>query len=610
MDVISSLAKSLLETVKTILTTQQDRSDTNEKIDRAQAESSADEDDKSNQNLETEPVPECLEDTPQRAFTFAQECGLLPRSTTCPECGKILSKTKKNRPNSESRVFSCANGHPKVRVSVSDQTILQKSKLPLRTILKIFRSFWKNDSISAMQADCGIAKEAATKWRRICRHVCCVALQKRETKIGGPGKTVEVDEAHMIRSKGRRGKGRTGYWMVGGCEVGNPSAYFVEMVAARDRATLEEVCNRRIKKGTEIVTDMWKGYGFADTKKKKHKTVNHSRNEWVGPDGATTNHIEARWKHVRASLPKNGVPRWFHEGYIQAEQLRKMPWTFQDFLRECGSVTKDQLDLMMSFEDAEKQATIKLLSVDNDRRKKNAELIQKSDKVIRSHHNRKLKVIQKQQSLASIQLDIVNAKLAKKATPKVVHEVQPQLDEEWGPDSPRFRPPIQKTKRTHSTNRDPDFYYPSISKKERRKTGLVQSLLQQLQKKWPQFKVENVVGDGNCGFYAVQKSLTPEELEAHPDLRGELAEWERTNPHFFEEFGDNFEEGSYQAHLDVIGIDGRWISELDLAGLSHVLLRPIQCHYLTSQSQTYGPDHPGATIHVGYINNNHFVAML
>ncbi|KAK2942897.1 hypothetical protein BLNAU_22193 [Blattamonas nauphoetae] len=130
MDLISSLAQSHLETVKTILTTQQ--------------------------NLETKPVPECLEDTetdipvhqvvppsnppldpcdelmdgdefeqaigtPQRAFTFVQEGRLLPATAVCPECEKILRKTKKNRINSESR----------------------------------------NDSISVMQTDCGIASEAA-----------------------------------------------------------------------------------------------------------------------------------------------------------------------------------------------------------------------------------------------------------------------------------------------------------------------------------------------------------------------------------------------------------------------------------------------------------------
>ncbi|KAK2950173.1 hypothetical protein BLNAU_14859 [Blattamonas nauphoetae] len=492
MKYVSALTKSLVHTVKDWIASTPNQGEMKSDEDPVESDDLTITDENEQQNMEIETVNECMNSlpsdltgsqsllltnqtldpvrkhtsqeeferrirTPESALEFAQECGLLPSSVSCPACGKIpiaASQKKQQRSGGE---------------------------------------------------------------------------YKSEKKIGGLGKTVEVDEAHMIRSKGRRGKGRTGYWMVGGCEVGNPSAYFVEMVASRDRATLEEVCNRRIKKGTEIVTDLWKGYGFADTKKKKHNTVNHSRNEWVGRDGATTNHIEARWKHVRASLPKNGVPRWFHEGYIQAEQLRKMPWTFQDFLRECGSVTNDQLDLMMSFEDEEKQATIKLLTVDNDRRKKNAELIQKSDKAIRSHHNRKRKVIQKQQSLAQIQLDIV-------------HEVQPQLEEEWGPDSPRFLPPIQKTKRTRSTNRNPDFYYPSISKKERRKPGLVQSLLQQLQKKWHEFKVENVVGDGNCGFYAVQKSLTPEELEAHPDLRGELAEWERTNSHFFEEFGDNFEE--------------------------------------------------------------------
>ncbi|KAK2946324.1 hypothetical protein BLNAU_18774 [Blattamonas nauphoetae] len=299
------------------------------------------------------------------------------------------------------------------------------------------------------------------------------------------------------------------------------------MVASRDRATLEEVCKRRFKKGTEIVTDMWRGDGFADTKKKKHNDVKHSRNELVGSDGATTNHIEARWKHVRASLPKNGLPRWFHEGYIQAEQLRKMPWTFQDFLRECGSVTKVQLDLMLSFEDEEKQTTITLLTVDSDRRKLNAELIQKSEKAIRSHQNRKLHVIQKQQSLASI-----------------------QLDEERGPDSPRFVTPITI-----------QISYVHLSKRRDTKRD------------W----VEDVDGDGNCGLSAIRKTLTQQELEAHPDLRGELADEEKTNPHFFEEFGDNFEVGTYHADVGVIGIDGSWISELDLAAFSHILERPIEC---------------------------------
>ncbi|KAK2943808.1 hypothetical protein BLNAU_21286 [Blattamonas nauphoetae] len=281
MDLLASIYKSLVQTVNSLRTTKQERNDAKENIDLTQTEAIVVDDEQSGRDVEAEPVPERVEatpaeklpadtlvllpisppapalklmdgdefekrvGTPEGAILFAQECGLLPSTAVCPECGKTMTKNKKNRPGSESSIFTCENKYPRVRIS----------------------SFWKNDSMAVLQADCGIAKEAAVKWRRICRLVCCIALQKRVKKIGGPGKTVEVDEAHMIRSKGRRGKGRTGYWMVGGCEVGNPSAYFVEMVASRDRATLEEVCERRIKKGTEIVTDMWKGYGFADTKK-------------------------------------------------------------------------------------------------------------------------------------------------------------------------------------------------------------------------------------------------------------------------------------------------------------------------------------------------------
>ncbi|KAK2947446.1 hypothetical protein BLNAU_17596 [Blattamonas nauphoetae] len=108
------------------------------------------------------------------------------------------------------------------------------------------------------------------------------------------------------------------------------------------------------------------------------------------------------------------------------------------------------------------------------------------------------------------------------------------------------------------------------------------SSLQQFRDAWPGFDVCEVDSDGNCGLQAIQASLTQEEL----------AMWERNHPHFNE-----------------VGIDSRWISQSDLTTLAFLIGRPIACHYQTCGMNTYGIDHDGATIHIGLLNNSHYVAM-
>ncbi|KAK2955649.1 hypothetical protein BLNAU_9339 [Blattamonas nauphoetae] len=89
--------------------------------------------------------------SPRREFTFAQECALFPCSVSCPECGKFFSTLQNNRLDTESRNFSCANGLPRIRISVTDKTILQNSKLQIQTILKCVST--STDGASSMRGE-------------------------------------------------------------------------------------------------------------------------------------------------------------------------------------------------------------------------------------------------------------------------------------------------------------------------------------------------------------------------------------------------------------------------------------------------------------------------
>lgn len=78
-------------------------------------------------------------------------------------------------------------------------------------------------------------------------------------QLGGPGITVEIDEAKFGKRKYNRGRIVDGVWIFGGFERGSKNV-FIEAVSDRTSATLLEVIRRRILPGTTIISDCWRAY--------------------------------------------------------------------------------------------------------------------------------------------------------------------------------------------------------------------------------------------------------------------------------------------------------------------------------------------------------------
>lgn len=107
-----------------------------------------------------------------------------------------------------------------------------------------------------------------------------------------------------------------GQWVFGGTLRSDPKVIFLEPVERRDKETLLEIIQRRIKPGTCILSDCWKSYDCLWDEGYTHFTVNHTYT-FVDPDtGAHTQHIERAWREVRARIPRYGRKDAHFIGYL------------------------------------------------------------------------------------------------------------------------------------------------------------------------------------------------------------------------------------------------------------------------------------------------------
>ena len=74
--------------------------------------------------------------------------------------------------------------------------------------------------------------KTCVNWSSYCREVCLIAFVKSPRKIGGPSKTVEIDESKFGRRKFYRGHKVDGCWVFGGIER-ESGRVFMEVVEKR-----------------------------------------------------------------------------------------------------------------------------------------------------------------------------------------------------------------------------------------------------------------------------------------------------------------------------------------------------------------------------------------
>ena len=236
----------------------------------------------------------------------------------CPKCKR---PAKWYRLASE-QAFSCQwcghHIHPMVG------SIFEKSRTPLQLwFYAIFLFTTSKHGVSAkeLQRQLGVTYKTAWRMAKLIReHMAAV---DGDEPLGGAGEVVEVDETFVGgKTTGADWRERKSVVM-GMMERGGDVT--LKVVPDQTRGSLLPQIRDNIAPGTEIHTDELRAYNKAiPVDLYTHKTVNHRNDEYVGPEGETTNSIENFFGHLKRSLKgtHNNVSPKYLEAYVKEFEYR------------------------------------------------------------------------------------------------------------------------------------------------------------------------------------------------------------------------------------------------------------------------------------------------
>uniref|UniRef100_A0A0L8H4U4 ISXO2-like transposase domain-containing protein n=1 Tax=Octopus bimaculoides TaxID=37653 RepID=A0A0L8H4U4_OCTBM len=136
-------------------------------------------------------------------------------------------------------------------VSIRKGTFLENSKLKCEQIIDILYYWAKEDLAKGISQECRLANVAVTDWRNFCRDICAEYYVAQNIKLGGPNRTVEIDESAFVRRKYNVGHRVKTQWVFGALERDTRCV----LVAVEDRSadTLLEIIQEHILPGTTIL---------------------------------------------------------------------------------------------------------------------------------------------------------------------------------------------------------------------------------------------------------------------------------------------------------------------------------------------------------------------
>ena len=274
--------------------------------------------------------------TKEACISFLQQHGVLDSWKTCPgplvkgvrlnNCGQQMAlKAVKDR--NDGVTWRCRKVHQvidgdktykvkDVKVSIRSGTWMEDSNLELESIVEMMYLWAHAFNMAEMEHELKLSKTTLIEWTAYFRDVALHTCFRNSVQIGGPGIEVEIDESKFGKRKYHRGHRVEGKWVFGGRETYDKSKIFMIAVPNRKAATLLPIIKRWIAAGSIIHSDCWKSYNKLSAMGYTHITVNHSKHFVDEETAACTNRIESEWRHAKTSLPKYGVHKGLHDGYL------------------------------------------------------------------------------------------------------------------------------------------------------------------------------------------------------------------------------------------------------------------------------------------------------
>jgi transposase-like protein len=284
-------------------------------------------------------------------YSTDENCRQVLTHLRFPDGVKCLKCHSENvAPVSDRKVYVCYSC--KYQFSVTVGTIFHDSHLPLtKWFLVTYLITESRKGISANQIKRMLGISYKTAWY-LC-HRIRKAMEEADHKLKG---TVEIDEMYIGGHTTRAEIWKKHAPVVGIRERGG-HLHFIS-AANLNQSKINDIIARNVDKSVDVImTDESALYNFDMTKYQgKHKTVNHSHEEYVRYEGGlcvTTNAIESAF-----SLFKRGVVGSWHKVSVKhlPAYLQEMTWRFNN--RKNQYLFRDTLIQMLRSENLEyKQLT-------------------------------------------------------------------------------------------------------------------------------------------------------------------------------------------------------------------------------------------------------------
>ena len=235
---------------------------------------------------------------------FLKSKSLLAKSASCISCGTIMEWKKRANIN-DGYTWRCTNSNCRKMLSIRHKSFFEKSKLSLKTWLQLLQAWSSEDPVTGIKENIDVSERVAIDAYHFLRDICSWKLLQSPIELGGPGKTVQIDESlFKHKPKYHRGTGpQTEKWVFGIVDTSyQPALGYMELVDQRDASTLLPIIMAHVLPGTTIHSDEWRAYSSLASHGFTHSTVNHSLN-FVDPiSGTHTQHVESYWSRAKRKL--------------------------------------------------------------------------------------------------------------------------------------------------------------------------------------------------------------------------------------------------------------------------------------------------------------------
>jgi transposase len=215
----------------------------------------------------------------------------------CPSCGRASKWFRIKAERAYSCQFCGHHLHPTVG------TPFEQTRTPLQLwFYAVFLFTTTRNGVAAKELQRQLGVTYKTAWRMahlIREHMADV---DGEDQLGGPFKTVEVDETYIGGEAKGMGVGYKGNKTPIMAMVERGGNVMTKVIPNRSKKTLEGHIFANVRQHSEIHTDEFSSYGdIGHFKGYWHKTVNHSDGEYVRGH-VSTNSVEGFWSQLKRTI--------------------------------------------------------------------------------------------------------------------------------------------------------------------------------------------------------------------------------------------------------------------------------------------------------------------